>query len=57
MNAMNKVLREYIPQLTMAFLDDVPIKGCAKEEKDERLNKQGCTDTLLQSTLQIVRRS
>jgi hypothetical protein len=35
MNAMHKVLADYIPELTMPFLDDVLIKGCYKEEKDE----------------------
>ena len=34
-NAMNKVLRECIPDITMPFLDDIPIKGCPVEEKDE----------------------
>ena len=27
-NAMNRVLRDCIPDITMPFLDDIPIKGC-----------------------------
>jgi hypothetical protein len=42
MTAMNKVLHEYIPRVTMPFLDDVPIKGCPKGEKDESLDQNGC---------------
>ena len=42
MNAMHKVLADYIPELTMPFLDDVPIKGCYEEEKDETLDQHGC---------------
>ena len=34
-NAMNKVLRDCIPEITMPFLDDIPIKGSLEEEKDE----------------------
>ena len=32
---MNKVLRDCILDNTMPFLDDIPIKGCLVEEKDE----------------------
>ena len=42
MNGMNKVLRDFIPQVTMPFLDDVPIKGCDEREKYEVLNSRGC---------------
>ncbi|KAL3697011.1 hypothetical protein R1sor_011087 [Riccia sorocarpa] len=42
MNGMNKVLRDFIPEKTMPFLDDVPIKGCREEEKDEILDSRGC---------------
>ena len=36
-NAMNKVLRDCIPDITMPFLDDIPIKGCPVDEKDETI--------------------
>lgn len=42
MNGMNKVLRDFIPEMTMLFLDDVPIKGCVDEEKNETLHLKGC---------------
>ena len=42
MNGMNKVLRDFIPHITMPFLDDVPIKGCKEEEKNEELDESGC---------------
>ncbi|KAL3687991.1 hypothetical protein R1sor_014300 [Riccia sorocarpa] len=41
-NAMNKVLRDFVPEKTMPFLDDIPIKGCTVEEKDESLDERGC---------------
>ena len=41
-NAMNKVLRDCIPDITMPFLDDIPIKGCLVEEKDESKDEDGC---------------
>ena len=42
MNAMNKVLRDCIPEITMPFLDDIPMKGCAVEEKNETMDDRGC---------------
>ena len=42
MNAMNKVLHDCIPKITMPFLDDIPIKGCAEEDKNETMDHSGC---------------
>ena len=42
MNGMNKVLRDFIPQITMPFIDDLPIKGCEENKKDEELDQRGC---------------
>ena len=42
MNAMNKVLRDSILEITIPFLDDIPMKGCAVEEKDEDMDDRGC---------------
>ena len=39
----------------MPFLDDVPIKGCEEEAKDETLDSRG-VESLLQIILLIVRR-
>ena len=41
-NAMNKVLRDCILNITMSFLDDIPIKGCLVEDADETGGPDGC---------------
>ena len=40
-NAMNKVLRDCILDITMPFLDDIPIKGCLEDTKDESTGANG----------------
>ncbi|MCO5554583.1 hypothetical protein L7F22_008113 [Adiantum nelumboides] len=42
MNGMNKLLRDFIPQVTMPFIDDFPIKGCEEGKKEETLDAKGC---------------
>lgn len=42
MNGMKKVLRDFILKKNMPFLDDVSIKGCKEEKKDETLDKREC---------------
>ena len=42
MNAITKVLRVCITKITMKFLDHIPIKGSAVEEKDETMDDRGC---------------
>ena len=41
-NVMSKVLRDYIPYITMPFLDDILIKGCHVEAKDETVGPNEC---------------
>jgi hypothetical protein len=41
-NAMKKVPRDCIPDITMPFLDDIPIKGCLVEEIDDTVGPDGC---------------
>ena len=41
-NAMNRVLRDYIPDITMPFLYDIPIKGCPENTNDESIGAYGC---------------
>ena len=41
-NAMNKILRDFVPKVTIPFLDDVPIKGCSVNKKDEKLMTNKC---------------
>ena len=41
-NAMNRVLRDCIPDITMPFLDDIPIRGCPEDAKDGSIDVGGC---------------
>ncbi|MCO5550070.1 hypothetical protein L7F22_003549 [Adiantum nelumboides] len=41
MNGMNKVLRDFIPHITILLIDDLPIKGCEEESKDDVKNQKG----------------
>ncbi|KAL3698023.1 hypothetical protein R1sor_012099 [Riccia sorocarpa] len=41
-NAMHKVLRDFVPEVTIPFVDDIPIKGCVIEEKDSSITVEGC---------------
>ncbi|KAL3694555.1 hypothetical protein R1sor_008206 [Riccia sorocarpa] len=41
-NAMHKVLRDFVPEVTIPFLDDIPMKGCPTESRDETLDVDGC---------------
>ncbi|KAL3686531.1 hypothetical protein R1sor_009105 [Riccia sorocarpa] len=45
-NTMHKVLREFVPYIrayiTIPFLDDVPMKGCSSDEKNETIDAFGC---------------
>ena len=44
MNAMNKVLQDCIPEITMLFLDDIPMKGCAETMDDRGLRESASKD-------------
>ncbi|KAL3678944.1 hypothetical protein R1sor_021900 [Riccia sorocarpa] len=41
-NAMHKVLRDFVSEVTIPFLDDIPMKGCPTESRDETLDVDGC---------------
>ena len=41
-NAINRLLRDCIPNITMSFLDDILIKGCLVEAKDESVGPEKC---------------
>ena len=41
MNAMNQVMRDCIPNITILFLDDIPVKGCLDDQKDETVGDDG----------------
>ena len=36
-NAINRVMRDYMSDITMPFLDDIHIKGCPEDTKDEMI--------------------
>ena len=40
-NAMNNVLRNQILNVTMSFLEDIPIKGCLEDSRDEKVGEDG----------------
>ena len=42
MNNMHKVLQDFIPHITMPFLDNIQIKGCEERMKNEELDSVGC---------------
>jgi hypothetical protein len=49
---MNKVLKDCILEVTMPFLDDIMMKGCLDEEKDESKDNDVCRKTRRMKVLQ-----
>ena len=41
-NAMNRILRDFVPEKTIPFVDDIPIKGCHEETRDLTVDEDGC---------------
>jgi len=41
-SAMNQILKEFVPEKTIPFVDDIPIKGCKEDTKDLTLETDGC---------------
>ena len=41
-NAMNEVLRDFILEITMSFLDAIPIKASLEEEENGSKDEGGC---------------
>ena len=41
-NAMNKILRDCISDITMLILNHIPIKGCQENAMDESIGADGC---------------
>ena len=41
-NAMNQILKDFVPKKTIPFLDDIPIKGCEESERDLTVQDDGC---------------
>jgi hypothetical protein len=41
-SALNQILRDFVPEKTIPFVDDIPIKGCKEGAKDLTLDADGC---------------
>jgi Integrase zinc binding domain/RNase H-like domain found in reverse transcriptase/Reverse transcriptase (RNA-dependent DNA polymerase) len=41
-SAMNQILRDFVPEKTIPFVDDIPIKGCEVKERDLTVQEDGC---------------
>lgn len=41
-NAMNQILRDFVPEKTIPFVDDIPIKGCKEGTGDLTVDEDGC---------------
>ena len=41
-SAMNQILKDLVPDKTIPFVDDIPIKGCKEEANDLTLDADGC---------------
>jgi Integrase zinc binding domain/RNase H-like domain found in reverse transcriptase/Reverse transcriptase (RNA-dependent DNA polymerase) len=41
-NAMNQILRDFVPEKTIPFVDDIPIKGCKEGIGDLTVDDDGC---------------
>ena len=41
-SAMNQILKDFVHDKTIPFVDDIPIKGCKEEAKDLTLDADGC---------------
>lgn len=41
-SAMNQILRDFVPEKTIPFVDDIPIKGCPERVKDSTMDADGC---------------
>ena len=47
---MSKMLHEYIPNVTMPFLDNIPIEGCLERGKYEIMDWNGCQSFVIYNT-------
>ena len=41
-HVMNKILWDCVPDIALSFLNDIPIKGCSEDVKDESIGAGGC---------------
>ena len=41
-NAMNQILKDFVLEKTIPFVDDIPIKGCEEAKRDSTVQDNGC---------------
>jgi len=41
-NAMNQILKDFVPEKTIPFVDDIPIKGCEEGKRNSTIQDDGC---------------
>ena len=41
-NAMNQILKDFVPEKIIPFVDDIPIKGCEEAKRDSTVQDNGC---------------
>lgn len=41
-SAMNQILRDFVPDKTIPFVDDIPMKGCEEKDRDLTVQDDGC---------------
>ena len=41
-SAMNQILRDFVPEKTIPFVDDIPMKGCEEKDRDLTVQDDGC---------------
>ena len=41
-NAMNQILKDFVPEKTISFVDDIPIKGCEEAKRDSTVQDNEC---------------
>ena len=41
-STMNQILRDFVPEKTIPFVNDIPRKGCEEKDKDLAIQDDGC---------------
>ena len=41
-NAMNQILKDFVKEKTIPFVNDIPIKGCEEAKRDSTVQDNGC---------------
>ena len=41
-NVINQILKDFVPEKTISFVNDIPIKGCEEAKRDYSVQDNGC---------------